>query len=236
MRSLRLCLPIFLVSALFLEGAGAQSPPGPSQPPPPPQAQALAQKPGGVMISLDEAIQMALRHNHSLIAARTVIQQNQAEETTANLRPNPVLLGDSQFLPVFQPSQFSADYLDNTAQFDLGVSYLFERGQKRQHRLQAAKDVTAVTRSQVTDNERSLSFNVASLFINVELAESTLELANQDLKSFQDTVNISEERYKAGDTGEDDLLKMKLQMLQFQMDVSAAQLSRVQALSDLGVC
>jgi cobalt-zinc-cadmium efflux system outer membrane protein len=162
-----------------------------------------------------------------------VIQQDQAEETTANLRPNPVVMGDSQFLPVFQPSQFSADYLDNTAQFDLGLSYLFERGQKRQHRLQAAKDVTSVTRSQVADIERSLSFNVASLFINVELAESTLELANQDLKSFQDTVNLTDERYKAGDIGEDDLLKMKLQLLQFQMDVSAAQLSRVQALSDL---
>jgi cobalt-zinc-cadmium efflux system outer membrane protein len=176
---------------------------------------------------------MALQHNHTLMAARTVIQQDQAEETTANLRPNPVIMGDSQFLPIFQPSQFSADYLDNTAQFDLGLSYLFERGQKRQHRLQAAKDATAVTRSQVTDNERSLSFNVASLFINVELAESTLELANQDLKSFQETVNISEERYKAGDTGEDDLLKMKLQLLQFQMDASAAALSRVQGLSDL---
>src|ERR1039457_4207075 len=233
MRSLRICLPVILVSALFFEGADAQSPPGPSQPPPPPQAQTLAQKPGGVTISLDEAIQMALRHNHSLMAARTVIQQNQAEETTANLRPNPVLTGDSQFLPIFQPSQFSSDYLDNTAQFDLGLSYLFERGQKRQHRLQAAKDVTAVTRSQVADNERSLSFNVASLFINVELAESTLELANQDLKSFQETVNITDERYKAGDIGEDDLLKMKLQLLQFQMDVSAAQLSRVQTLSDL---
>jgi cobalt-zinc-cadmium efflux system outer membrane protein len=185
------------------------------------------------MISLDEAIQMALQHNHSLVAARTVIQQNQAGETTANLRPNPVLLGDSQFLPIFQPSQFSTDYLDNTAQFDVGLSYLFERGKKRQHRLQAAKDVTAVTRSQVSDNERTLSFSVASLFTNVVLAESNLELANQDLKSFQETVNISEERYKAGDTGEDDLLKIKLQMLQFQMDVSAAELSRVQALSDL---
>jgi cobalt-zinc-cadmium efflux system outer membrane protein len=233
MRSPRMCLPVFLVSALFWEGAGAQSPPGPSQSPPPPQAQTLAQKPGVVTISLDDAIQMALQHNHSLMAARTVIQQDQAEETTANLRPNPVVMGDSQFLPVFQPTQFSPDYLDNTAQFDLGLSYLFERGQKRQHRLQAAKDVTAVTRSQVNDNGRTLSFNVASLFINVELAESTLELANQDLKSFQDTLNISEVRYKAGDTGEDDLLKIKLQMLQFQMDVSAAQLSRVQALSDL---
>ncbi len=60
-------------------------------------------------------------------------------------------------------------------------------------------------------------------FINVELAESTLELADQDLKSFQDTVDISEARYKAGDIGEDDLLKMKLQLLQFQTDVSAAQ-------------
>ena len=46
-------------------------------------------------------------------------------------------------------------------------------------------------------------------------------------------MNITEERYKAGDIGEDDLLKIKLQMLQFQTDVSAAQLARVQGLSDL---
>ncbi|MDE3188694.1 MAG: TolC family protein [Acidobacteriota bacterium] len=186
-----------------------------------------------MVISLDDAIQMALQHNHNLLAARTVIQQNEAEERTANLRPNPVLLGDADFLPVFQPSQLTADYLDNTAQFDLGVSYLFERGKKRQHRLQAARDVTAVTRSQVSDNERALTFNVASQFINVELAESTLELATQDLKSFQDTVDIAEARYKAGDIGEGDLLKIKLQLLQFQTDISAAKLARVQGLSDL---
>ena len=233
MRLQRIRFSIVVIAVFFSEVAGAKSAPAQSPPPPPPQANTLAQKPGATIISLDDAIQMALQHNHNLLAARTVIQQDVAEETTANLRPNPVILGDSQFLPIFQPSNFSGDYLDNTAQFDLGVSYLFERGQKRQHRLQAAKDVTAVSRSQVADNERSLTFNVASLFINVELAESTLELAIQDLKSFQDTVDIAEARYKAGDTGEDDLLKIKLQMLQFQTDVSAAQLARVQGLSDL---
>jgi cobalt-zinc-cadmium efflux system outer membrane protein len=231
MRPQRLYFSVLLAALFCFEFAGAQSPT--AQTPSPPQAQTLAQKPGAVTITLEDAIQMALHHNHNLLAARTTIQQSQAEETTANLRPNPVLLGDSQFLPIFQPSQFSSDYIDSTAQFDLGISYLFERGKKRQHRLQAAKDQTAVTRSQVDDNERSLTFNVASQFINVELAESTLELANDDLKSFQNTVDIGEARYKAGDISQDDLLKIKLQLLQFQTDVSAARLARVQGLSDL---
>jgi cobalt-zinc-cadmium efflux system outer membrane protein len=123
--------------------------------------------------------------------------------------------------------------MDNTAQFDVGVSYLFERGKKRQLRLQAAKDQTGVTRWQVADNERTLTFTVATDFINVELAESTLELANKDLKSFQATVDITEARYKAGNIGLDDFLKMKLQLLQFQTDVAQARLARVQGLSDL---
>src|ERR1700744_1294728 len=230
MRLQRLLLLFCTVTVAVSRVTWAQSP-APQAPSPP--AQALAQNPASVTISLDDAIQMALRHNHNLLAARTTIQQSEAEETTANLRPNPVLLGDAQFLPIFQPSQFSSDYIDNTAQFDLGVSYLFERGKKRQHRLQAAKDQTAVTRSQVADNERSLAFSVASQFINVELAESTLALANEDLKSFENTVEIGESRYKAGDISEDDLLKIKLQLLQFQTDVSAAKLARVQGLSDL---
>ena len=235
MRSTVLRFFILVLLCLIAGSAIAQTPS--AQPPPQgsqaPAASQLAQKPGAQLITLDQAIQMALEHNHNLLAARTTIQQNEAEEITANLRPDPVLLGDTQFLPIFQPSNFSADYLDNTAQFDLGVSYLFERGKKRQHRLQAAKDQTAVTRWQVADNERTLTFNVATGFINVELAESTLELANQDLKSFQDSVDITQARYKAGAIGLDDLLKMKLQLLQFQIDVAQAKLARVQGLSDL---
>jgi outer membrane protein, heavy metal efflux system len=234
-----LLAPLWLAGSAIAQAPRAQSPPqgnpsaaAASQGPAPPAGQ-LAQKPGAQLITLDQAIQLALTHNHNLLAARTTIDQSHAEEITANLRPDPVLLGDAQFLPIFQPSNFSADYIDNVAQFDVGVSYLFERGQKRQHRLQAAKDQTAVTREQVSDNERTLTFSVATDFVNVELAESTLELANQDLKSFQDTVDITEARYKAGEIGLDDLLKMKLQLLQFQTDVAQAKLARVQGLSDL---
>ncbi len=230
MRLYCLLLRFCTVTVAVSWAAWGQSP-APQAPSPP--AQTLAQNPASVTISLDDAIQMALRHNHNLLAARTTIQQSEAEEITANLRPNPVILSDWQFLPIFQPSQFNEDYLDNTAQFDLGVSYLFERGKKRQHRLRAARDVTAQTRSLVADSERGLAFSVASGFINVELAESTLALAQQDLQGFQNTVDISQARYNAGDISEDDLLKIKLQMLQFQTDVSQAKLARVEGLSDL---
>jgi len=184
-------------------------------------------------VTLDQAIEFARQHNHALLAARATIQQNQAQEITANLRPNPVLLGDSQFLPLLSPSNWNTAYLQNNAQFDIGVSYLFERGDKRQHRLLAAKDQTAVTTAQVSDTERGLTFNVASQFIAALLAQSNLEFAEQDLTSFQQTVNVSQDRFNAGGMSEGDLLKVKLQLLQFQMDVSAARLARVQALASL---
>lgn len=185
------------------------------------------------LISLDQAIDLALAHNHALLATRTLILQNQAQEITANLRPNPTLGMDSQFVPFFSPQDFSGTNLDQTQQFDIGISYLFERGHKRQRRLQAARDQTAVTRSQVTDAERTLAFNVGQQFVSVLLAESTLDFALQDLKSFQETVDIGAAQLKAGQLSEGDYLKISLQLLQFQMDVSAARLAKVQALVGL---
>src|SRR5208283_2929546 len=166
-----------------------------------------------------------LLHNHSLKATRTLILQNQAQEITANLRPNPTFNFDSQFLPIFSPSDFSSNNLSEVQQFDTGIGYLFERGHKRQRRLQAARDQTAVTRAQVTDAERTLAFNVGQQFVSVLLAESTLQFALQDLQGFQQTVDISETQLKAGYIGEGDYLKIKLQLLQFQTDVSSARLA-----------
>jgi cobalt-zinc-cadmium efflux system outer membrane protein len=129
------------------------------------------------LISLDQAIELALAHNHTLRANRTQILQNEAQEITANLRPNPTLGIDTQFVPFFSPQDFSCENLDQTQQFDVGIGYLFERGHKRQRRLQAARDQTAVTRAQVADAERSLAFNVGQQFVSVLLAESTLQFA-----------------------------------------------------------
>ncbi len=216
--------PWWLFLALSGAFACAQQTPTPS-----PAAPAPA-----VRITLEQAIQLATQHNHSLEAARSTINQNLAQEVTAKLRPNPVLSWDSQFIPLFDLPQFAAPgYFDNVAQFDIGLGYTIERGQKRQNRVQAARDQTTVTRSQVLDNQRTLAFNVGQQFIAVLLAQSMMDLAQQDLTSYQQTIDISEARLQAGDMSGGDLLKIKLQLLQFQQDVSSAKLAKIQALAAL---
>ena len=64
---------------------------------------AFAQAP--VKITLDQAIDLALKHNHTLQAARTTIQQSQAAEITAYLRPNPTFFTDWEYLPIFETAR-----------------------------------------------------------------------------------------------------------------------------------
>lgn len=195
--------------------------------------QSQQSRPSLVRIDLDQAIGLALEHDHALKAGRTLIQQSRAQETTASIRPNPVLIWDALFIPVFSPHALNHDTLNNISEFDVGVGYTFERGHKRRSRMEAARDQTAVTSSQVSDSERGLRLNVAQQFLGALLAKSNLELANKNLEDFRKTVDVSESRYKAGDISQGDFLKIKLQLLQFQTDVSAAQLALVQALASL---
>jgi outer membrane protein, heavy metal efflux system len=230
-RGMALAAALFVLPGL---AAGQENtvPPPPTAPTGGQQTAAVAAQQTGVKrITLDDAIRMSLQHNHALQALRSTIQQSMAEEITANLRPNPTLGLDAQFLPIFQPSEFNSNYINQQAQFDAGIGYLFERGKKRQHRLQAAQDQTTVVRSQVSDSERQLVFNIGQQFVDVLLAESTLEFAEQNLDGFQKTMEISGERYRVGDMSEGDYLKIKLQLLQFQTDVSAAKLGKLQSLA-----
>ena len=191
---------------------------------------ACAQTQPAPRVTMEQAIDYAINHNHALLAARTQIQQSQAEETTAAIRPNPTLTLDSLFIPF---TSATADNLNNITEYDAALGYTLERGGKRQRRIEAARDATGVTRFQVADTERGIVFNTAQQYVNALLAKSNVDLATQDLSSFQQTVDIGEQQYKAGAISEGDLLKIKLQLLQFQTDLSTAQLTLVQALAAL---
>ena len=80
--------------------AQAQTPPPLPGPSPAPSASPH-------VLTLEQALDLAKQNNPTLQANQTLIRQNKAQEITANLRPNPVLSWDTQYLPLFEPSLFT---------------------------------------------------------------------------------------------------------------------------------
>src|ERR1700733_6929242 len=94
--------------------------------------------------------------NPTLIAARSVIDQDRMSEITAYLRPNPgfSLSGDGlQLTPndgIYRPLSGIV--------FTPGISYLHERQHKRELRRESAEDTTSVAESSYADQSRTLLY------------------------------------------------------------------------------
>jgi cobalt-zinc-cadmium efflux system outer membrane protein len=178
---------------------------------------------------MEDAVRIALQYNQTLRAQRFNIDQSKAGEVTASLKPNPVLTNLVDTIPIFSPQTIRF----NTQIYSESLSYTVERGGKRDKRVVVAKDNTDIAAKTVTDNERQLRFQVVQAFINVLLAKSVLALAQDDLANYSQELDLNKARLTAGDLAEGDYIKLSLQKLQFEQDVSASQLSLVQAKATL---
>lgn len=183
---------------------------------------------GVASLTLEEAVRLALEHNQSLRAQRLAIDQARANEITAALKPNLVFTNNNEDFQIFSPENLTWDNFKNNQEFTNSVSYTFERGGKRLKRVQVAQDTTDVTAKAVTDSERQLKFQVAQAFINVLLAKSNLKFAQDALQDFSKIIEVNKNRLAAGDISEADYLKIALQKLQFEQDVSAAEVALIQ--------
>ena len=184
-------------------------------------------------LSMEEAVRLALARNQAMQAQRLAVQAAKADEVTAGLKPNlGVSFGVSGFTP-FTPSTLDLDFLKNGASYDTSASYLFERGGKRRNRIAVAQATTEQTSRTVVDAERQLRFQTEQAFVAVLLAKSSLDLAQQNLKSFSNVVDVNRQRVAAGDLAEADFYKISLQQLQFEQDASAAEVALEQARASL---
>ena len=182
---------------------------------------------------MNDAVRLTLERNQTLRGQRLTIDESKADETTAALKPNLGFEFDTTGYTLFSPRQINSNFLRNDVSYNTSLSYTFERGGKRQKRTTVAEDTTEVTRRNVIDLERQLRFQAEQAFVNALLAKSTLELAQENLQSFSQVVELNRERVTAGDLAQGDFYKISLQKLQFEQDVSAAQVGLVQAKASL---
>ncbi|MGZ4788942.1 MAG: TolC family protein [Terriglobales bacterium] len=158
--------------------------------------------------------------NTTLQASRLNIDELKAQEITARLRPNPnfILSADgTQITPSNgRWTPFAGTFVSP------GVSYLFERRNKRGLRYQASKEGTAVGVAQQADSERTLLFNLRSAFVGILQAKSVLRLAQDNLDYYDKILKVSRDRFQAGDISRIDLDRLELQHLQYESDLQTA--------------
>jgi len=162
-------------------------------------------------------------NNTTLLASKLNIDELKAQEITAHLRPNPdfTLTADgTQISPshgVWQP--FAGTFVSP------GVSYLFERRNKRGLRYEAAKQGTAIGAAQLSDTERTLLFNLRTAFVGILQAKAVLRLAHDNLEYYDKILKVSRDRFQAGDIARIDLDRLELQRLQYESDLQNAEVN-----------
>lgn len=199
----------------------------------PPVAAAQTTTPPIARLTMEEAVRLAVDRNQDLRAQRLTIDMAKADETTAALRPNINFSFDASGLPVFSPSQLTGATFKDVVGYDAGLGFTFERGGKRDKRILVARDTTDVTAKNVFDAERNVRFQTEQAFIAVLLAKSSLQLAQDNLASFKNVVDVNRQRVNSGDMSQGDFLMVTLQQLQFETDVSSANIGLIQARAQL---
>jgi cobalt-zinc-cadmium efflux system outer membrane protein len=178
-------------------------------------------------LTLQQVLDIARAQNPSLLAAQKHVAATHSSEITAGLRVNPsfALSGADVTLPANNPSS-PYTYVGN-------VSRLFELGQKRRWRLDIAGATTSVTQSQYNDQERQTVLQVKDAFTNMLAAKAALQVAQDNLDSYRQTVKLSKARLDAGDIDKTDFARIDLQLAEFESDLDSAKLNLVQASDSL---
>jgi cobalt-zinc-cadmium efflux system outer membrane protein len=158
--------------------------------------------------------------NPALKADALNVDEMHAAEITAYLRPNPqfTLTADgTQIAPhngIWQPLS-GTDVSPN-------LSYLHERDHKRELRLESAKEGTQISSSQHEDLKRTLEFTLRTAFVDTLEAKAVLELARADLEYYDHIIQISRDRFRAGDIAQIDLDRIELQRVQYESELQTA--------------
>jgi cobalt-zinc-cadmium efflux system outer membrane protein len=178
-------------------------------------------------VTMQQAVEQVLAHNPSLLAAQQNLLSMKGQEVQAGVRANPYLVaaGSDVSLPADNPS--------SPYSYSVGVNRLFERGQKRRWRLDAAQATTAQTDAQYHDQIRQTTLLARQSFTTLVLAKASLKLAQDNLRDYRHVLQINHDRYDAGDIGKLDFERLDLQLAQFESDESSAEMNLVQASDQL---
>jgi cobalt-zinc-cadmium efflux system outer membrane protein len=175
-------------------------------------------------VTIEQAVQEALQNNPGLLAERLGIPVAETAVITARLRPNPVLSASADHLD-WLGTGFNDVNGAGPTETAMRVDLPFERGHKRDYRVDTAGFGRKIAEARVADSIRRLRLDVTLACIDVMVAKARLDLANDNLKSLQGVVQLNETRLQGGAIPPIELTRSRVAMLQFRSNVKTAELA-----------
>ncbi len=164
-------------------------------------------------LSLEEALSLFLRQNLDLLVVKYGIEYSKGQQITARLFPNPVASMGLASSPV------QGRTLGNSGQISSQIQQLFELAGKRGYRIESAEFGLQSAEAVFEDAVRQLSFAVKDAYYRTQLARRRLALAEENRDRFSRILEVNTIRFKKGYIAEVDLIRIRLQFIDFQSQV-----------------
>jgi cobalt-zinc-cadmium efflux system outer membrane protein len=169
--------------------------------------------PAAVRLSLNDSLALFLKQNLDVLIAKYGIEYSKGQQITARLFPNPVA-------SIGTLSSFTQGRtLNNSGYVMTQIQQLFELAGKRGYRIESAGFGTQSAEASFEDAVRQLGFTVKDTYFRVQLAQRRLALAEENRDRFARILDINTIRFKKGYIAEVDLIRIRLQMVDFQSQV-----------------
>lgn len=180
-----------------------------------------------VRLTLDEAVSLFLRQNLDLLMAKYGIEASKGRQVTARLFPNPIASMGLVSSPV------QGRTLGDSGQITSQIQQLFELAGKRGYRIESSAFGTQSAEASFEDAVRQLGFLVKDGYYRIQLARRRLALAEENRDRFSRILEINTNRFRKGYIAEVDLIRIRLQFVDFQSQVIQAIQDAESARSDL---
>jgi outer membrane protein, heavy metal efflux system len=163
-------------------------------------------------LTLAQAESLLVRNNRELQVARRAVESADAQRMIAGARPNATF-------------SINSTGIGSNAKPDtvFRIDQPFERGNKRELRLDAAGGLQRAARNDFLDSLRQQLATLQGAYFDLKLAQEKAQTLAENAALFSGTLNAAERRLKAGDLAPADVAKVQVDYERAQNDARGAQ-------------
>ena len=189
------------------------------------QAQSLTSSQG---LTLRQAEERLLANNRDILAARRAVEASQANTLSAGARPNPTLsLGLSSINP--SAGIGSGTLRDKTVDTSVRVDQVFERGNRRELRIELAKSLESASAGDLDEVIRQRRLALRFAYYDLAVAQDRSGVLAETAALFTRSVEAAQKRFAAGDISAADVSRIRVDALRAESDARFADAERRRA-------